>query len=341
MAIELANKKTSPENEDNHNLNDKTSSINKKKFIPKKSSFVWRPVPTILSTTLCFLISGVIFITIGAILLYYSQQIREFVIRYDNLNYCDLSNKNLTVNNDLNNYQLKCNISITIEETFEPPVMVYYQLENFYQAHRRYIKSKSLAQLRGEDLKITDIQSDCDPIVTVKDLGFYKTLGNITLAPTDVANPCGLIAKSLFNDTFRLTDTSNKDYFINETNIAWDSDKKGRFKRHPNASLVQWTDVENEHFMVWMRPAGLPDFRKLWGRIYERIEPGKYNLLINNNFPVDSFSGKKSFVLSTVNVLGGKNNFLGIAYLIVGFICIVMALLFWVGYKNYNSDKKK
>jgi LEM3 (ligand-effect modulator 3) family / CDC50 family len=330
MVHELATKRTSPENDENGNLNEKN--LSKKKFVPKKHTFIWRPVPTILSTTLCFLLSGLVFLAIGAILLYLSQQIKEVVVRYDNLKDCDLSSKNLSH---------VCNITIPIEENFDPPIMVYYQLENFYQDHRRYIKSKSLGQLRGEDLKLSDISSDCDPITTIKDLGFYKSIGNFSLAPTDIANPCGLIAKSLFNDTFKLYNMEEKELIINETNIAWDSDKKGRFKRHPNASYVQWTDVENEHFMVWMRPAGLPDFRKLWGRINEKLEPGKYNLLINNNFPVESFNGKKSFVLSTVNILGGKNNFLGIAYLIVGFICLIMALLFWVGYNNYNSDKKK
>ena len=77
MPIELASKKTSPENEENLNANEKFNN-NKKKFIPKKSKFEWRPVPTIRSTTLCFFISGTIFIAIGGILLYLSQQIKEF-----------------------------------------------------------------------------------------------------------------------------------------------------------------------------------------------------------------------------------------------------------------------
>jgi hypothetical protein len=31
----------------------------------------------------------------------------------------------------------------------EPPIYVYYQLKNFYQNHRRYVKSRSDDQLRG------------------------------------------------------------------------------------------------------------------------------------------------------------------------------------------------
>ena len=30
---------------------------------------------------------------------------------------------------------------------------------------------------------------------------------------------------------------------------------------------VQWLDMTDEHFIVWMRTSGLPTFRKLWGRI--------------------------------------------------------------------------
>lgn len=323
--MEINNRKE----EDNEKLKQKNTNI------PLvKRGFTWRPVPTILSTTLCFIITGVIFLIVGSILIYMTSQIKEFVIRYDNLSQCDtaLRDTSSTPNKT-------CMIEINLEETFYPPVMVYFQLENFYQDHRRYIKSKSLQQLRGEILTVSQIKDDCDPITTWKDLGGRKTILGDYLNETQPANPCGLIAKSLFNDTYGFTKGSTP-IFINETNIAWDSDKKGRFKNSPNWKEVQWTDVENEHFMVWMRPAGLPDFRKLWGRITTKLDPGTYKLYIENNYPVDSFGGKKSFVISTVNVLGGKNNFLGIAYLVVGCICLIMALLFWVGYKNYNTDKK-
>ncbi len=47
-------------------------------------------------------------------------------------------------------------------------------------------------------------------------------------------------------------------------------------------------------------------------------------------FQVNSFGGKKTLVVSTVSFLGGKNNFLGVAYMVVGALCIGLSLLFLV-----------
>ena len=33
--------------------------------------------------------------------------------------------------------------------------------------------------------------------------------------------------------------------------------------------------VEDEHFVVWMRAAGLPNFRKLWATIHDDLDPGQ------------------------------------------------------------------
>ena len=60
-----------------------------------------------------------------------------------------------------------------------------------------------------------------------------------------------------------------------------------------------------EHFIVWMRTAGLPNFRKLYGKIDKDLKAGTYYLHVNNNYDVSSFNGNKSFVMSTTNILGG------------------------------------
>ena len=42
--------------------------------------------------------------------------------------------------------------------------------------------------------------------------------------PRLVATPCGLVAKSIFNDTFNITDSTGAYIPIAENNIAWSSD---------------------------------------------------------------------------------------------------------------------
>lgn len=82
-----------------------------------------------------------------------------------------------------------------------------------------------------------------------------------------------------------------------------------------------------------MRTAGLPNFRKLWGRLdNETLEAGSYELVITNLYNVAPFDGTKSFVISTTNALGGKNYFLAICYLVVGSLCIVFAIIFFIAF---------
>ena len=92
-----------------------------------------------------------------------------------------------------------------------------------------------------------------------------------------------------------------------------------------------------EHFIVWMRTAGLPNFRKLYGSYDEGLSAGKYQLNIANSYDVSAISGTKAFVLSTTNALGGKNYFLAIAYIAVGLLCLGFATVFGIAYKSKNK----
>lgn len=74
-----------------------------------------------------------------------------------------------------------------------------------------------------------------------------------------------------------------------------------------------------------MSIAGLPNFRKLWGRIEDDLHTGTYRLLIQNNYDVSGFSGEKMVVLSTTCAFGGKIEFLGVLYIFVGAIALVGA----------------
>lgn len=98
--------------------------------------------------------------------------------------------------------------------------------------------------------------------------------------------------------------------------------------------------VTNEHFMVWMRTAGLPTFRKLYGKIDGDFSKGDvltFDLIAN--FEVDSFDASKGLVISTLGDLGGKNPFIGVAYVVVGAISLVLAALF--GLKYFLDPRKQ
>ena len=80
-----------------------------------------------------------------------------------------------------------CKITFEVDTAIEPPIYVYYQLDNFYQNHRRYVKSRSNKQLLGEWLTADELKDDCSPIITNADIGrFY--------AVPDPAKPSELVA---------------------------------------------------------------------------------------------------------------------------------------------------
>jgi hypothetical protein len=92
-----------------------------------------------------------------------------------------------------------------------------------------------------------------------------------------------------------------------------------------------------------MRTAGLPNFRKLYGMVSGPdgvamdLDKGSYYIEVENLYNVNSFNGKKWFVLSTTNMLGGRNYFLAICYIVVGALCIVFAIIFFVAYMRKQS----
>jgi len=80
-----------------------------------------------------------------------------------------------------------------------------------------------------------------------------------------------------------------------------------------------------------MRLAGLPTFSKLAQRNdTANMRTGTYTVDIDHHFNVTEYGGTKSIIISTRTVMGGKNPFLGIAYVVVGGICIVLGTLFTI-----------
>lgn len=81
-----------------------------------------------------------------------------------------------------------CYLRFDLPADLEHSVFVYYKLTNFYQNHRRYVKSIDTDQLRGKDVSLGSLnKGDCAPLASINN--------------TFRIYPCGLIANSVFNGT--------------------------------------------------------------------------------------------------------------------------------------------
>lgn len=82
----------------------------------------------------------------------------------------------------------RCNIAFNIPMPLHAPVYLYYRLTNFYQNHRKYVKSLSYNQLKGQVITPADASTSCTQMSTDANGTIYY--------------PCGLIANSVFNGTY-------------------------------------------------------------------------------------------------------------------------------------------
>merc|ERR1711916_287322 len=232
-----------------------------------------------------FFVIGTVFLPLGIILLVSSNGVVEV-----SRDYTDACIPPVHANGTSGTQV--CTVSLEVKEQMKAPVYVYYELTNYYQNHRRYVKSRNDAQLRGDPPTSESKLEDCTPRIS----------SGGSSDPNSFFLPCGLIAWSRFNDTFSLRRPStNAEVPWTKDGVAWESDLKEKFNNPP---------------------ANSPGIRL--------TNPGVSTMVIDSRFPVKQFEGTKSVVLSTTSWMGGKNSFLGLAYIIVGSLCFLLGTIFLI-----------
>ncbi|KAJ3270130.1 hypothetical protein HDV01_000515 [Terramyces sp. JEL0728] len=169
--------------------------------------------------------------------------------------------------------------------------------------------------------------------------------------------PCGLIANAMFSGNLVLTRHNLRPelvpvYQFTQTGIAWPEDN-GLYAKTQWATAVsngqplnatvnkflipppqwRWPDIYGngytagnlpdlakwERFQVWMRKAGLPTARKLWGRnTTEVMDAGTWQVSVIDVWDCVRFSGRKSLVFAETGILGPRNDFLSHLFFAVG-----------------------
>jgi hypothetical protein len=122
--------------------------------------------PVLDATWAVFIFSAIAFvmIPIGVVCLVFGMRPIEYAQRYDEVCF---QQRGMTTReeaeqwlwanqnppNSVDYRKLTCNITIEVTKDMKHPIYVYYELDGVYQNHRRYVKSRSDVQLKGETIK--------------------------------------------------------------------------------------------------------------------------------------------------------------------------------------------
>uniref|UniRef100_A0A0K0ENE6 Cell cycle control protein 50A n=1 Tax=Strongyloides stercoralis TaxID=6248 RepID=A0A0K0ENE6_STRER len=243
-----------------------------------------------------------------------------------------------------------CTFRFELLKEIKGNIIFQYSLHKFYQNWKSYFDDRSDYQLEGHPQSIDGCKK-------------FK-IDQKTQLPIA---PCGSIANTMFNDTFKLLIFDNQNYLYqipwDAEDIIWSIDKKKKFK-NPKIKKGQtlcdafsnttkppnWrTEIcklgnndtgygfQNVDFIIWMKSAALPKFRKNYRSLIQKdkmfkngLPIGLYQLDINYSYNVESYNATKRFIITTSGLLPSKNNFLYKAYAVITGFLFGSAIIFGI-----------
>ncbi|KAG2516568.1 hypothetical protein BBO99_00008254 [Phytophthora kernoviae] len=231
---------------------------------------MWQPVLTLgWSIGICFTVA-LICIALGVAIVYTSGTLTKLRVVYDgdegtqasdavqlDGNISLLSNCRLDSPDDANSFHANhtCYVSLTLPNDIRSPVRIFYELDMYYQNHRRFVSSVIREQFTDEwrpDAGYTMIE--CPPMKTV--VSELCSVGDCEDPETAVEReyfPCGIVANTMFNDIFWLHEgvlPSGKN--LTRTDIV----SKGiarNYAAHNNKNPT-WNLSTEFYLPVWLNP---------------------------------------------------------------------------------------
>nr|CCD14787.1 unnamed protein product [Trypanosoma congolense IL3000] len=239
----------------------------------------WQVNLTAPAVSIAFCVVAILCAALGSLVHLANVKVVEISRRYDNKFCKDILSKKAVNDSGWVNVSKGCiaEVEFLVDEELQQPVFLYYGLTQMYQNHRRYRNSRSDAQLMGANPRSIP---DADPLAIPGDINGLKHAsieysGEERHYSDFVYVPAGLVAWSMFNDSFTLYKRSdsgngsenelicNGTDFSRSTNlplgwsannkchkkgIAWSTDVAKRFvKPNWNSEGLIWTAPRTEY----------------------------------------------------------------------------------------------
>lgn len=144
----------------------------------------WDPVMTPCYVILMLVMAGMIFLPVGLSILYSANSLYSETVPYT---YSGTPGNPATQQ-----------ITFTLATDTESELNLFYEITRYHQNNIKYSTSVSWEQMQGNSVELSVLETKCgDGQATLAE-------GSTTENPI-ILNPCGLIAKSFFMDSFTLT----------------------------------------------------------------------------------------------------------------------------------------
>jgi len=165
---------------------------------------------------------------------------------------------------------------------------------------------------------------------------------NQTLCPNQEQEPCDssstCCSESFPNFSCTEPARSPKDGLCYAYNYPLQDTTQYLYQTYPTV-ISPLEHVTNEHFVVWMRLAARPNFRKLYGYIDQTIPAGTtLSFNVNMNYVVESFGGTKAIIVTTNSMWGTKEPYIGMTIYSIGYFCLACGVFF--GLKHWLRPRK-